>query len=162
MRHRIRSVRRMRGVVAVEFALLAIPMIILLLGIAEFGHAFYEYNTLVKSVRDSTRLLSAYDPTATTTYPIAQAQCLAVYGTNDCSGSPLVEGLTTNMVVVCDQVNTSGCTGQFQNVQTDPTGDTINLVQVKITGYPYAQVTGFFNLAGLIFGDISCVMRQTL
>src|SRR5579864_1711651 len=64
MRHRIRSVRRMRGVVAVEFALLSIPMIILLLGIAEFGHAFYEYNTLVKSVRDATRLLSAYDPTA--------------------------------------------------------------------------------------------------
>ncbi len=161
MRNRIRSPRRMRGAVAVEFALLSIPMTILLLGIAEFGHAFYEYNTIVKSVRDATRLLSAYDPT-TNTYPIAQAQCLAAYGTNDCSGSPLVEGLTTNMVVVCDQVNTSGCTGQFKNVQTDPTGDTINLVQVKVTGYPYSQITGFFNLANLIFDDISCVMRQTL
>jgi hypothetical protein len=31
---------------------------------------------------------------------------------------------------------------------------------VTVTGYPYSQITGFFNLAGLVFGDISCVMRQ--
>jgi hypothetical protein len=64
------------------------------------------------------------------------------------------------MVVICDQVNTTGCTGQFKNVQTDPSGDTINIVQVAVTGYPYSQITGFFKLAGLVFGDISCVMRQ--
>jgi len=152
----------MQGAVAVEFALLAIPLITLLLGIAEFGHAFYQYNTVVKSVRDATRLLSAYDPTDTADYPLAQAQCLAAYGTADCSGSPLVAGLKTNMVVVCDQVNTAGCTGQFKNVPTNPPAETINLVQVKVTGYPYSQITGFFNLGSLIFGDISCVMRQVL
>lgn len=162
MRSQRKSIRKMRGAVAVEFALLAIPLITLLLGTAEFGHAFYQYDTVVKSVRDATRLLSAYDPTDTTDYPLAQAQCLAVYGTTDCSGSPLVDGLKTNMVVVCDQVNTAGCTGQFKNVPTNPPGETINLVQVKITGYPYSQITGFFNLGGLIFGDISCVMRQVL
>ncbi|MEI5996890.1 pilus assembly protein [Paraburkholderia bengalensis] len=157
-----RSIRKMQGAVAVEFALLAVPLITLLLGIAEFGHAFYQYNTIVKSVRDSTRLLSAYDPTDAADYPVAQAQCLAVYGTTDCSGSPLVDGLKTSMVVVCDQVNTAGCTGQFKNVPTNPAAETINLVQVKVTGYPYTQITGFFNLGGLVFGDISCVMRQVL
>jgi Flp pilus assembly protein TadG len=157
-----KSLRRMRGAVAVEFGLVAIPLIILLLGIAEFGHAFYQYNTMVKSVRDATRLLSAYDPTDTTDYPLAQAQCLVVYGTTDCSGSALVTGLTTNMVVVCDQVNTTGCSGQYKNVQTNPAAETINLVQVKVTGYPYSQITGFFNLGSLVFGDISCVMRQVL
>lgn len=161
MRYRIRSVRRMRGSVTVEAALLAIPMVILLLGILEFGHALYQYNTIVKSVRDATRLLSAYSPVQTD-YPMGTAQCLVVYGNPACTNPPLVDGLTTNMVVICDQINTSGCTGQFKNVQTDPSGDTINLVQVKVTGYPYAQITGFFNLAGLIFGDISCVMRQAL
>jgi Flp pilus assembly protein TadG len=159
MRSQRKSMRRMQGAVAVEFALLAVPLITLLLGIAEFGHAFYQYNTVVKSVRDATRLLSAYDPTVTADYPLAQAQCLAVYGTTDCSGSPLVNGLTTNMVVVCDQVR---CPGQFKNVPTNPAAETINLVQVKVTGYPYSQITGFFNLGGLIFGDISCVMRQVL
>lgn len=162
MRSPGKSLRRMRGAVAVEFGLVAIPLITLLLGIAEFGHAFYQYNTMVKSVRDATRLLSAYDPTDTTDYPLAQAQCLVVYGTTDCSGSPLVTGLTTNMVVVCDQVNTTGCSGQYKNVQTNPAAETINLVQVKVTGYPYSQITGFFNLGSLVFGDISCVMRQVL
>ena len=162
MRRQRRSIRGMQGAVAVEFALLAVPLITLLLGIAEFGHAFYQYNTVVKSVRDATRLLSAYDPTDAADYPLAQAQCLAVYGTADCSGSPLVAGLKTNMVVVCDQVNTAGCTGQFKNVPTNPAAETINLVQVKVTGYPYSQITGFFNLGSLIFGDISCVMRQVL
>jgi Flp pilus assembly protein TadG len=152
----------MQGAVAVEFALLAIPLITLLLGIAEFGHAFYQYNTVVKSVRDATRLLSAYDPTNASDYPKAQAKCLVAFGTPDCSGSPLVDGLTTNMVVVCDQVNTARCTGQFKNVPTNPAAETINLVQVKVTGYPYSQITGFFDLGGLIFGDISCVMRQVL
>ena len=157
--------RRMRGVVAVEFAFLAIPMILLLLGIAEFGHAFYQYNTIDKSVRDAARLLSAYSPSQAN-YPIADAQCLVAYGHTGCTGNPqvdgpaLVSGLATANVVVCDQVNTTGCTGQFKNVQTDPSGDTINLVEVKVTGYHYSQITGYFNLAGLIFGDISCVMRQ--
>ncbi|WP_118178783.1 TadE/TadG family type IV pilus assembly protein [Paraburkholderia phosphatilytica] len=149
----------MQGAVAIEFAFLAIPMVLLLLGIAEFGHAFYQYNTIDKSVRDAARMLSSYSPLQPD-YPSAAAQCLVVYGNTGCSGSPLVNGLTTGMVVVCDQVNTTGCSGQYKNVQTDPGGDTINLVQVKVTGYPYAQITGYFNLAGLIFGDISCTMRQ--
>jgi Flp pilus assembly protein TadG len=155
------SIRRMRGAVAVEFALVAIPMLILLLGIAEFGHAIYQYNTIDKSVRDGARMLSAYSPTQSD-YPATSARCLVVYGNTGCNGSPLVDGLTTSMVVICDQVNTSGCTGQFKNVQTDPAGDTVNLVQVKVTGYPYSQITGFFNLGSLIFGDIGCVMRQAL
>jgi Flp pilus assembly protein TadG len=162
MRRQRRSIRKMQGAVAVEFALVAVPLITLLLGIAEFGHAFYEYNTMVKSVRDATRLLSAYDPTDTSDYPMAQAKCLVAYGTPDCSGTPLVEGLTVNQVVVCDQVNTTGCSGQYKNVQTTPAAETINLVQVKVTGFAYTQITGFFNLGGLIFGDISCVMRQVL
>lgn len=162
MRRQRRSMRKMQGAVAVEFALVAIPLITLLLGIAEFGHAFYQYNTIVKSVRDATRLLSSYDPTDTADYPLTEARCLVAYGTPDCSGTPLVAGLTTNMVVVCDQVNTAGCTGQFKNVQTTPAAETINLVQVKVTGYPYAQITGYFNLGGMVFGDISCVMRQVL
>ncbi|MPW17843.1 pilus assembly protein [Paraburkholderia sp. CNPSo 3157] len=162
MRPQRKSPRGMRGVVAIEFALLAIPLCTLLFGIAEFGHAFYQYNTIVKSVRDATRLLSTYDPTDTTDYPLAQAKCLAVSGTQDCSGTPLVEGLTVNMVVVCDQVNTTGCTGQYKNVQTTPAAETINLVEVTITGYPYAQITGWFGLNGMKFGDISCVMRQVL
>jgi Flp pilus assembly protein TadG len=159
MRKKGLSMRRMRGAVAVEFAFLAIPLTLLLLGIAEFGNAFYQYNTIDKSVRDAARMLSAYSPLQAD-YPLNQARCVAAYGNPGCSGSPLLGALTTGMVVICDQVNTTGCTGQFKNVQTDPSGDTINVVQVTVTGYPYSQITGFFRLAGLVFGDISCAMRQ--
>jgi Flp pilus assembly protein TadG len=159
MRKKGLSIRRMRGAVAVEFAFLAIPLTVLLLGIAEFGNAFYQYNTIDKSVRDAARMLSAYSPLQAD-YPLKAAQCVVAYGNPDCTGSPLLGALTTDMVVICDQVNTTGCTGQFKNVQTDPSGDTINIVQVAVTGYPYSQITGFFKLAGLVFGDISCVMRQ--
>ncbi|SIT50179.1 TadE-like protein [Paraburkholderia piptadeniae] len=172
MRSHRQSMRRMQGAVAVEFALLAVPLITLLLGIAEFGHAFYQYNTVVKSVRDATRLLSTFDPTDTADYPIDDARCLVVYGKRNCvpppatgpdpNGTPLVDGLQLNMVVVCDQVNTTGCNGQYKNVQTTPAAETINLVQVTVTGYPYSQITGYFPLRGLVFGDISCVMRQVL
>ncbi|GAB3628024.1 pilus assembly protein TadG [Pandoraea terrae] len=162
MNHRLYRIRRMRGAVAVEFALVAIPMVILLMGIAEVGHAFYQYNTIVKSVRDAARMLSAYSP-AQSDYPMASARCLVVYGNSACSGPQLVPGLTTNMVVICDEINTTGCTGQFKNVTTTPGGNTINLVQVTVTGYPYSQLTAFFpQFSQLTFDDISSVMRQAL
>lgn len=159
MRNRLARIRRMRGVAAVEFALVAIPMALLLSGIVDFGYAFFQYNTLVKSTRDAVRLLSTYSPTSSD-YPLSAAKCYAVYGNGSCTGSPLAPGLTTAMVVVCDPVNTSGCAGTYQNVQTDPSGDTINLVQVKITGFAFTQLVGFFQISNLVFGDISCVMRQ--
>src|SRR5437867_5937189 len=83
----------MRGVVAVEFALLLIPLMLLVFGVAEFGRALYQYNTLAKAVRDSARMLSQYNP-ADADYPVANAECLAVYGKTGCSTSdvPLAPG----------------------------------------------------------------------
>ncbi len=57
--------KAMRGAVAVEFALVLIPLLMLALGAAEFGRAIYQYNTLVKATRDSVRYLSHYNPPST-------------------------------------------------------------------------------------------------
>lgn len=158
----------MRGVAAVEFALLLIPLVLLVFGVAEFGRALFQYNTLVKAVRDSARMLSQYNP-ADADYPLADAKCLAVYGKTGCSGSdvPLAPGLTTAMVVVCNPVNSVGCPGgSYANVSTG--SGTINLVEVRITGYMFNFV---FNPASLFsssastslgFGAISSTMRQIL
>lgn len=158
----------MRGVVAVEFALLLIPLVLLVFGVAEFGRALYQYNTLAKTVRDSARMLSQYNP-ADADYPLADAKCLAVYGKTGCSGSdvPLAPGLTTAMVVVCNPVSSAGCPGS--TYASVPTGSgTINLIEVKITGYRFNFV---FNPASLfsssaatsiVFDDISSTMRQIL
>ena len=176
MRNHRPTPKRMRGAAMVEFAIVVVPLLLLALGVAEFGHAIYQYEALTKATRDATRFLSAYLPTDPA-YPIASAQCLAVYGNATCPSStatPLVNGLTTSMVVVCDASHTAGCTDasdppQFSGVATydtnngasngSPTGS-VNLVEVKIKGYPYTPIETFFNLQGLVFGNIFTVMRQ--
>ena len=168
--------KRMRGAAMVEFAIVVVPLMLLATGVAEFGHAIYQYEALTKSTRDAARYLSLYlstDPA----YPIASAQCLAVYGDSACpsgTGTPLVNGLTTSMIVICDASHTTGCNDatdppQFSSVATydtnngvsngSPTGS-VNLVEVKIKGYPYTPIETFFNLQGLVFGNIFTVMRQ--
>lgn len=160
--------RAMRGVAAVEFALVLIPMTLMVFGVTEYGQAIYQYNALVKSVRDATRLLTMSNPADVTVYPAADAKCLAVYGNTACSGPVLVPGLTTAMVVICNPVDSSGCPGkQYANVAT-PNGDVINLVEVRITGYTFNFVFNPVVLltsgapAGLTFGGISNTMRQIL
>lgn len=156
---------KMRGTAIVEFAIFLLPMLLLALGVAEYGRAMYQYNTLTKSVRDSARLLSQFNP-ADAGYPVADAKCLAVYGNTSCTGSPLASGLTTAMVQVCDQENSAACPGNtYANVATGH--GTINLVEVKITGYQFDFALNPLSLFGdtattIPFGNIHATMRQIL
>lgn len=127
-----------RGAVTVEFAFLLIPLLLLGFGGAEYGRALYQYNTLVKSVRDSARYLSQYNP-ADVNYPLAAAKNLAVYGATSDTGSPLVPGLTTSMVTV-----------SYPALTTTPPMST---VQVTII-YPFSFV---FDPARLLGGATSAI-----
>lgn len=154
--------KTMRGAVAVELALLSIPLLILALGAAEFGQALYQYNTLVKTTRDAVRHLSQLNP-AGKGYTEAQdeAKCLAVYGNTGCNGDPLVPGLTADLVSI----------KHYANVATDPdstSSPTINLVEVGISGYSFNFLFdpgAFLFLGGgeksITFGDIRATMRQS-
>ena len=166
---------RTRGVVAVEFALVLMPMIMLATGVAEFGRAIYQYETLTKATRDAARYLSVWLPTDSA-YPVSQAQCLVVYGSTTCgsSGTELVPGLTTSMVTICDAQRTTGCSdasdpSQFANLPTydsnnnAPSGTAtgaINVVEVKISGYQYQPIPAYPWLPSITFGNIVTVMRQ--
>ncbi|MGU7782965.1 TadE/TadG family type IV pilus assembly protein [Burkholderia sp. PU8-34] len=164
-----------RGVAAVEFAIVLIPMILLVTGVAEFGRMIYQYEALTKATRDAARYLSTFKP-SDPAYPLSAAQCLVVYGSTTCgsSGTELLPGLTTSMVVICDASHTTGCAGtndpaQFANVPTydsnngsasgTPSGS-MNLVEVKVTGYQYQPIPAYPGLQQVIFGDIITVMRQ--
>lgn len=147
--------KTMRGAVAVEFAILLIPLLLLVLGAAEFGRVLYQYNTLVKSVRDSVRHLSHLNPTSSD-YPDTQieAKCLAVYGNTGCSGDTLLPGLTASMVSINPIVTTTS------------TGASITLVEVRITGYTFNFLLDPRTLTGggdesITFGDIHATMRQS-
>lgn len=154
---------RHRGVAAVEFALLIIPLILLFAGVAEFGRALMQYNSLTKSVRDSARFLSIQNP-ANDNYPAAAARCLAVFGNRTCTGTPLVPGLTTAMVTICNPLTPAAdddCDGPYNAVETGL--GTINLVEVRIQGYNFqAFLPGLTQLNSFVFDDISTTMRQVL
>jgi len=80
------DVRRNRGVAIVEMVIVLPLLLFTIFATAEFGRAFMQYNTLTKSVRDSTRFVAEYamlgqtqtiniDPVL-----LARAQNLVVYG----------------------------------------------------------------------------------
>jgi len=89
-----RSVYRQRGVAAIEFGLLAVVLVLISFGITEFGRAFYQYNTLLKSTRAAAREMSF----GSAANHIQVARCLAVYGHRTCTGESLLAGLTGDLV----------------------------------------------------------------
>jgi Flp pilus assembly protein TadG len=155
-----RGLRRQRGTAAIELAILATVLVPLTLGVTELGRAMYEYNSLTKATRDGARYLSSQGPNDAT--DIGIAKCLVVYGTQDCSGTVLLPGLTTAMVAVCDSVS---CAGTHANQATG--SGVINMVTVTVSGYTFTPVLPlpvFTNLDGptITFSDVSTTMRQIL
>lgn len=144
---------RERGVVAVEFGLLLIPLVLLAFGITEYGRALYQYNALGKAVRSAVRHLSEHAPGDATAK--VMAECLAVYATADCSGAPVVSGLATSMVSVCDASN---CPSNHANQSTG--FGSVNLVTVTISGFPFVSLVPMV-LPNITFGPISATMRQS-
>jgi len=154
-KHTVQARKNVIGAVAVELALLLIPLIVLAFGVAEFGRAIYQYNTLVKTVRDSARFISQFDSNDPGNYPIAKAKCLAVYGTEECKSpsEALAYGLTESMVNISPStIKTAADTS-------------INLVEVSITGYQFQFIFNplvFFGNTdtSITFGPIQTTMRQ--
>lgn len=144
--------KHMKGAVAVELGILMIPLVTLAFGITEYGRAIYSYNTLTKSVRDAARYLTSHTPGDPQAH--ADAQCMAAFGNPDCTGSPLAPGLTQAMVQTCDFVLT--CPGVTTSLTTG--SGTINLVAVRILGYPYDSVVEWV-MPDMTFNNIAVSMR---
>lgn len=150
---------RQRGVAAIEFAILVPVMLLIVFGTTEFGRAFYQYNTLTKSVRDGVRYLSMH--ASGTGHDVAA--CLAVYGNQTCTGQVLVPGLSTSLVSVCDATS---CPETHSAVSTG-TG-VVNLATVSISGFQFVSAfnaqLGSVTLGApnMTFDPISATMRQEL
>lgn len=162
MMKRFYSKKQQHGVAAVEFGILIVPLLLMLLGLFEYGRAIYQYNTLVKSVRYATRYLTAVAP-GNTTNEWDKARCLVRYGNTSCTGNLLVPGLTAAMVTICDSTN---CAGTHAAVAT--TEGVVNLVTVDVQGYQFQSLFNF-TIGGLnigapdiTFDAIGNTMRQVL
>lgn len=157
--------KRQHGSAAVEFAILLLPLLLLSFGVVEYGRAIYNYNTLVKSVRASARLLSSQSPDSDGyTQLVSNARCLAVHGNVDCLGPALAPNLTIAQIKVCDRQSWSECKGSSQtSYRNVPTGHgTIHLVAVRIEEYAFPFIGLPLVTTGptLTLGPIETVMRQ--
>jgi Flp pilus assembly protein TadG len=148
------SLSRQRGVAAVEFGIVLIPLVLLAFGITELGRAFFQYNTLAKATRDAARFLSQQGPGDPV--DVTKAQNLVVYGNATGTGTPLVPGLAAANESVCDSVS---CPSTHA---AQPTGSgVVNLVTVTVTGFAFTSFVPFV-VPSLTFNDISTTMRQVL
>lgn len=144
--------RKQKGAALVEFALVLMPLVLMVFGTTELGRAFYQYNSLVKSTRDAVRYLSTQAPG--TGY--GEATCLAVTGYQTCASTdtPLVPGLLPSMVTICDATS---CPATNRGIDTG--SGSINLVTVNITGFQFTSLVPFV-VPTMTFGPIGTTMRQ--
>lgn len=141
-----------RGVAAVEFALTATLLVTILLAASEFGRAMYQYNTVVKGARAASRYLAQFP--AGNTGAITAAQNLVVYGSTGATGNPLVPGLATGLVSVCDASN---CVNTHRRQDTGLTR--VNLVTVSVTGLQFQSLATWV-LPDITFDTIRATMSQ--
>jgi Flp pilus assembly protein TadG len=145
----MRMTRREEGSSTIELAILFPILMILFVGTAELGRLFYTYTTLSKATAVGARYLStsrnAVNGTATEkTNARNEVRNLVVCGikstsTTACNGqTPVVPGLTTANVLICDNYSTA-CSPALA-------GGPVKYFRVQITGYTYSA--GVFNLAG--------------
>jgi Flp pilus assembly protein TadG len=140
--------RREEGSYTIELAILFPILVLLFVGTAELGRLFYTYTTLSKATAVGARYLgtSRNAVNGTTTEKAnakIEAKNLVVCGIKStsstaCNGqTPVVPGLTTANVNICDNFSTA-CSPAL-------TSSPIKYFKVEITGYTYSA--GVFNLA---------------
>jgi hypothetical protein len=138
--------RREKGVALTEFAL-ALPMLlIVMLPILEFGRAYYQYNTVAKSVRQAARYLSVRTPGV----DVDKARNIVVYGNPAGTGTPLVPGLSLSNV----PTPTWSTTGSYP---------ILNTVTVTVTGYtfvPLVKGVSWIAFDDIAFGSIQATLRS--
>jgi Flp pilus assembly protein TadG len=130
---------RQKGVAAIELAFVLPLMLILVFGITELGRALYQYNGLVKATRGAVRYLALQDLANADLGVVHQkTQNIAVCGNENCSGlPPLVTGLTTSLVKVCDYA-TNKCEPTHKNVETGQ--GTVDMASVAIDGFAFKSI----------------------
>jgi TadE-like protein len=139
-----------RGTALIETAL-ALPFLLVLgLGIFEFGNLLYNYHLISSGVRDAARYLARFDhAVAVTASKEAEAERLAVTGSILVGGTPRVSWWSTSDVSV-SYVPAGGISNPIDPITEQRPyrgGDTVWIVRVS-TDVPYGGL-GFLEYLGL-------------
>jgi hypothetical protein len=141
-----KQMKRERGVALTEFALVLPMLLIIMLVTMEFGRAYYQFNTLTKSVRQAARYLSVRTPGV----DMDKAKNIIVYGNPGGTGSPLIPGLSLSNV----PDPTWGTAGTYP---------TLNTVTVTVSGYTYKPLVkgvSWILFDNITFGTVRATMRS--
>lgn len=87
------------GVAAVEFAIILIPLLLIVAGVVEFGKTFWYYDALAKATRDGARLMATADKAAIVAAK-SRAESLVVIAANSARLSPTITS-ADNVLVEC-------------------------------------------------------------
>ena len=93
-----------RGAVLIETVMVLPIMLALIMATAEFSHAFWQYSTLTKTVRDGARYAASQGLLGSTGVVVLTAQLqndvgnVVVYGNTTGSGAPRLAGFTAAAV----------------------------------------------------------------
>lgn len=141
--------RDQEGAALIEFTLLAPLLLSLVLGIAEFGRFFYQYQMVLEGLRDAGRYLARLDANDATNQ--SNAANLATTGTIDGTGDDRVDGWAAADVAfsVIDVDNTAG---------TYRGPAEIEVIEVTTT-FDYEDV-GFLSALGLESISIDAAHQQ--
>ena len=96
------NIKTQKGLAMVEMVIVTPLLLFLLLSVAELGRAFYQYNSLTKSVRDGARYLSTKAILGTTgnidltDAKITATKNVVIYGniSGNADDVPVIEGLS--------------------------------------------------------------------
>jgi hypothetical protein len=97
---------RLRGIVMVETAIVLPVLILLILATAEFAHAFWEYSSLTKALRDGGRFASNQGLLGSTGVVVLtddlreDVRNVVVYGNTEGTGAPVLATLPTGSVTL--------------------------------------------------------------
>lgn len=127
------------GVAAIEFALLLIPLLLIVAGVIEFGRTFWYYDALTKATRDGARLMSMADKDTITSTKVA-ANDMVVAAANNAKVSPALA--SGNVSVEC--LNASYAVQTCVN-GTAPANVRVTIVDFNVTigdWIPFITPTG--------------------
>ena len=158
------ALRRLRrsesGAEVIEFALTLPLLLLVVLGIIEFGFVFQQYEVVTNAAREGARIasLSTYGPTAATrvSNATARVQQYLTAGGLDTAAATICVGPDAD----CDGAETSSV---LPGAPPGVPATCVRTIQVKVEyDHPVAFVGGIVSYFGGTFGDMTLRARSTM
>ena len=144
---------KQRGVAIIEFALILVLLIVLLMGVWNFGRAIYAYDGLVKGVRAAVRYVS------TLNVPEDPSRLESVLKTLISCGEFFKVSPPPDCIEVIENSKNSIAV-EIKKYDSILAGVNTNLVEVTVTGYQFEFTIPFIPLGKIEFGPISATMTS--